>query len=84
MASRPSNSMGRAPGGGEEGGEAYQGLEWKGRAPGEEIEAAAPAGGRCSGGGGAAQVEKGGGVARGVEEVLLPFYRAEGEVERAR
>jgi hypothetical protein len=32
--------------------------------------AAAPAGGRCSGDGGAEQVGKGGGVARGVEEAL--------------
>jgi hypothetical protein len=47
--------------------ENYLGLGREGKAPGEEIEAAAPAGGRCSGGGGAAQVEKGGGVARGVE-----------------
>jgi hypothetical protein len=31
-----------------------------------------------------AQEEKRGGEARGVEEVLLPFYRAEGEGETAR
>jgi hypothetical protein len=48
------------------------GLTWElgreGEAPAKEIEAAAPAGGWCSGGGGAAQVGKGG-VVRGVQEL---------------
>jgi hypothetical protein len=49
--------------------EIHLGLGREGGAPGEEIEAAALAGRRCFGGGGAAQLEKRGGVARGVEEL---------------
>jgi hypothetical protein len=44
----------------------------------------APAGRRCSSGGAAAVREERSGGAQGGEEVSLPLYRAEGEVERAR
>jgi hypothetical protein len=44
----------------------------------------APAGVRSSSGGAAAVREERRGGARGGEEVLLPLYRVEGEVERAR
>jgi hypothetical protein len=68
--------MGKTPGGRGEYGEAHQGLEGEGRAPGEEIYA----GRRSSGdlhGGGAARGEKGGGVVREVQGMVLPLYRVE-------
>jgi hypothetical protein len=62
----------------------YLGSRNGGRGTGEGDRGGAPAGGRCSSGGAAAVREERRGGARGGEEVLLPFYRAEGEVERAR
>jgi hypothetical protein len=50
----------------------------------KRIEAAAPAGGRCSGGGAVAVREERKGGARDEEGVALPFYSPEREGRKAR